>query len=68
MTDVANEADDPVVRVRIDVAGLSEEWEMPARESTLLSALAAVETVAAELRLRYERAQELERQFGGESL
>lgn len=68
MAEVMNEAaeDERVVRVQIEVAGLIESWELPLRGSSLGSALAAVEAVAADLRGRYEQAQELERQFGGD--
>ena len=52
------------VRVTIEVADLTEVWEMPMNGSALASSLAAVEAIAAELRARYEMAQELERQLG----
>ena len=69
MSEVVSEAaDERIVRVRIEVEGLIETWELPLGGSTLASALAATETVAAELRARYEQAQELERQFGGGEL
>ncbi len=61
---VANAADTAQVRVIVEVAGLTEVWEHPAQESTLASALAAIESVAAELRSRFQLAQELERSFG----
>lgn len=65
MSDViANAADISSVRVTIEIAGLTESWEAAATENVLASALAAVEIVAAELRARFERAQELERRFG----
>ncbi len=61
---VANAADISSVRVTIEIAGLTEVWEAAATENALASALAAVEIVAAELRARFEMAQELERRFG----
>ena len=68
MSEVLNEADEErVVRVSVEVAGLTEVWELPLRGSALASALAAIEAVAAELHTRYQQAQELERQFGGEA-
>lgn len=62
--EVANEAQD-AVRVTVEVAGLREVWEFPPRSrSHIASALAAVEAVAAELRARHEKAQQLERELG----
>lgn len=62
---VANETLQESVRVTIEVAGLTEDWEIPRQHpSHLAAALASVETVAAELRARYERAQQLERELG----
>lgn len=62
---ISEAADEGIVHVRIEVEGLIETWELPLRGSALASAVAATEAVAGELRARYERAQELERQFGG---
>lgn len=64
METVANETEESV-RVTVEVAGLTEVWEIPRRHlSHLAAALVSVETIAAELRARYEQAQELERELG----
>jgi hypothetical protein len=61
---VASETQE-VVRVTIEVAGLTEVWEIPREHlSHLAAALTSIEKVAAELRARYEQAEILERQLG----
>ncbi|MGH9897709.1 MAG: hypothetical protein ACRD4L_02510 [Pyrinomonadaceae bacterium] len=55
------------VRVTIEVAGLTEVWESQMCGSVLFSSLAAIESIAFELRARYEMAQQLERDYGSKS-
>lgn len=55
------------VRVTIEVAGLTEIWESQMCGSALYSSLAAVESIAFELRARYEMMQQLERDYGSKS-
>lgn len=64
--EVMNDAVDnnPQVRITIEVAGLTEVWELPIIGTSLASALTAIESIAAELRERHKLAQQLEREFG----
>ncbi len=66
MSEVLSDAADDKshVRVTIEVAGLVEVWDKPLTGTSLASALAAVEAIAAELRARHELAAQLERELG----